>query len=152
MLEFDFDTPAIDEKRLRGYCCSECNQLVKLYRRHFNSNMALALIFLYHNRHKGFIHLENEMKAAGYKRCGDASYLRHYRFIEGKQEKREDESPRNGMYKISGLGILFVEKKSKAREFFLTFNNKCEGFDGEEIDIEKALTKKFNYSELMVAI
>jgi hypothetical protein len=114
--------------------------------------MAVALLFLYRNRHRGFIHLENEMKACGYKRCGDASYLRHYRFIEGKKEDREDGSSRNGMYKISGAGILFCEMKLKAREYFLTFNNRCEGFAGDEIDILKALGKKFNYRELITPI
>ena len=145
-LEFVF----FEDARIKGYECPCCKQYVKLYRRHFNSNMALALMFLYRNRDKGFIHLENEMRAAGYKqRCGDASYLRHYRFIEAKKEVRADGSGRNGMYKISGLGILFCEMKSTAREFFLTFNNKCEGFAGKEIDIIKALTNKFDYSQLM---
>lgn len=150
VFEFDFSggNESFDSRK-KGYVCPCCNQYVKLYRRHFNSNMAVALLFLYRNRHRSFIHLENEMKACGYKRCGDASYLRHYKFIEVKKEKREDGSNRNGMYKISGLGILFCEMKSKAREYFLTFNNSCEGFDGEEIDILKALGRKFNYSELI---
>ncbi len=147
-VEFDFDTPP-EDKRIKGYCCAACNQYVKLYRRHFNSNMAVALIFLYRNRERGFIHLENEMKEQGYKRCGDASYLRHYRLIEAKKEDRLDGSSRNGMYKISGLGILFVEMKHKVQNTFLTFNNKCEGFNGKEIDILEALGTKFSYNELM---
>lgn len=147
MIQFEFDN--VVDNRMKGYTCLCCNQYVKLYRRHFNSNMAVALLFLYRNKHRGFIHLENEMKACGYKRCGDASYLRHYRFIEGKREDREDGSSRNGMYKISGLGILFCEMKATAREYFLTFNNRCEGFAGDEIDIVKALGTKFNYRELI---
>lgn len=135
--------------RRKGFICPCCSQIVKVYRRHFNSNMAMALLFLYRNRDKGFIHLENEMKAAGHQRCGDASYLRYYKFIDVKKEKREDGSNRNGMYKISGLGILFCELKSTAREFFLTYNNSCEGFEGEEINIIQALGTKFNYNEIL---
>lgn len=147
-LQFEFDNNG-EDKRIKGYVCHCCNQFVKLYNRHFNSNMAVALIFLYRNREKGFIHLENEMKEQGYKRCGDASYLRHYRLIEAKKEDRFDGSSRNGMYKISGMGILFVEMKHTVKEIFSTFNNKCEGFSGKEISIVDALGTKFSYNNLM---
>lgn len=151
-LQFEFDEVPDNDKRLRGYCCPECGQLVKMYGRKFNSNMALALIFLYHNKARGFIHLENEMKAAGKQRCGDASYLRHYRLIEAYKGERTDGSPRNGFYKITGLGIQFCEQKYRVQKTFLIFNNKIEGFHGPEIGITEALGTKFKYDELMLAI
>lgn len=133
----------------KGYKCECCGQFIKLYSRHFNCNMGLALIYLYKNRDKGFIHLENSMVADGFKRCGDASYMLHYYLIEAMPEKRKDKSPRNGHYRISGRGILFVEGNMKVQERFLTFNNKCEGFEGEEITIQQALGKRFSFEELM---
>jgi len=142
---FDFPDPD------KGYKCSCCGQLVKRYFRKFNSNMALALIILYRNKDKGFIHLENTMKELGYKRCGDASYLRHYRLIEKKEGNRDDGSPRNGMYKITGIGIMFVEGKSKVQSTFIISNNKHEGYEGDDITIQDALGKKFDYTELMKA-
>ena len=135
----------------KGYHCSSCGQYVKRYFRKFNSNMALALIILYRNKEKGFIHLENTMKDLGYKRCGDASYLRHYRLIEKKEGNRDDGSPRNGMYKITGIGIMFVEGKSKVQSTFIISNNKHEGYEGDDITIQDALGKKFDYTELMKA-
>jgi len=147
VLEFDFEP--VEDKRIKGYVCQCCNQYVKLYRRTFNCNMALALIHLYRNMDRSFIHLEKSLQANGYQRCGDASYLRHYRFIEALNEERADGSNRNGMYKITSIGMLFVEGKMKARKHFLTFNNKCEGFEGKEIDIHEALTNKFSYADLM---
>lgn len=152
MLEFDFDEVSGNDKRIRGYCCPTCNSFIKMYARKFNSNMAYALLFLYHNRHKGFIHLENQMKEAGKQRCGDASYLRHYRLIEAYEGERVDGSPRNGFYKITGHGIMFCEQKTTVKQTFLIFHNKVEGFEGKEIDIVAALGKKFNYSELMLAL
>lgn len=140
-----FDFPDAD----KGYKCSCCGQLVKRYFRKFNSNMALALIVLYRHKEKGFIHLENTMKELGYKRCGDASYLRHYRLIEKMEGDREDGSPRNGMYKITGLGIMFAEGRSKVQNTFLIYNNKHEGFEGDEITIQDALGTKFDYRQLM---
>jgi len=133
----------------KGYTCPHCGQYCKRYYRHFNSNMAIALIVLYRNLDKGFVHLENLMKEAGYKRCGDASYLRHYRLIEKKEGKREDGSPRNGMYKITSAGIMFVEGKTKVKKKYIIYNNKHEGFEGDEITIQDALGKKFDYRQLM---
>ena len=135
--------------RRKGYKCECCNQYIKLYSRHFNCNMALALIFLYKHQNKGFIHLENSMVAEGFQRCGDASYMLHYNLIANMPEKRKDGSKRNGHYQITGFGILFVEGYTKVYEKFLICNNKFEGFEGKEIDIIEALGKKFNYTELM---
>ncbi len=141
----------LDTKAASGYYCSCCGQFVKEYSRKFNSNMAFALLFLYRNQHKGFIHLENEMIAAGHQRCGDASYLRHYGFITASDEPRLDKSKRNGLYRITGIGIMFCEGKLKAAAKFKIQNNTFKGFEGEEITIQQALGSKFNYQELMKA-
>lgn len=133
----------------KGYNCPCCGQLCKRYYRKFNANMALALIVLYRNMDKGFIHLENLLADKGFKRCGDASYLRHYKLIEAMDKPREDGSKRNGHYKITGLGIMFVEGKSTVQNTYIIYNNKHEGFEGPEISIVDALGKKFDYRELM---
>lgn len=148
-LEFIFaEEPEIMDKD-KGYYCVACKSFVKRYRRSFNANMALALLFLYHNKELGFIHLENEMIRKGYKRSGDASYLRHYRLIEPLKADREDGSTRNGFYRITGTGIMFCEEKTTVQHIFLIFHNEIEGFAGENISIRQALGKRFNYSELM---
>ena len=133
----------------KGYTCPCCNQFVKRYKRSFNSNMGLALIVLYLNREKEFVHLENLLAEKGYKRCGDASYLKHYQLIEPLNEERADGSSRNGKYKITGRGIMFVENKLTVQEKFLIFNNRLEGFQGKEINILDVLDTKFSYDELM---
>jgi hypothetical protein len=137
--------------KLKGYSCPCCSQFVKVYTRSFNSNMLFALLHLYKNQDKGFIHLENSMIEAGHKRSGDASYLRWYGFIEGMKAKREDGSKRNGMYKITGRGILACELKITFQSKFLIFNNRLEGFEGLEVNLSQCLDKKFNYSNLMLA-
>lgn len=135
----------------KGYVCPCCNSFIKVYKRSFNSNMAIALIVLYHNRGLGFAHLENLLSEKGYKRCGDASYLKHYGFIEALKEERKDGSSRNGKYKITGRGMLFVENKLTASSKFLMKQNKCLGFEGKEINILDALGEKFDYTKLMKA-
>lgn len=130
-----------------GFYCKHCGAYNKRYKRKFNSNMAIALIALYKNLGGDYVHLESFLASKGLKRCGDASYLRFYNFIDKKKENRDDGSPRNGFYKITGLGCLFVEKKITARETFLILHNRLEGFEGKEIFIDQV--PKFRYDELM---
>lgn len=139
----------MEDPRDTGFKCGCCGQFVKRYARPLNCNMALALIVLYKSGIRDFIHLEDLMSKKGYKRCGDASYLVHWRFLEKCKEKREDGSKRNGKYKITSLGLMFVENKIKARAKCYIFNNKSEGLIGEEITIMDALNDKFNYNTLM---
>ena len=133
----------------KGFICDCCGAYCKRYTRSFNGNMAMALVLLYKFNMNGFVKVEDFLIKNGQKRCGDFSYLVHYRFLEKQSGKRDDGSKRNGYYRLTALGIMFVEGKIKASEKFLILNNKFEGFAGEEIDIRKALGKKFNFDELM---
>jgi len=153
MVTIEFDFPEVPEKPKkdidRGYVCPCCNLYVRRYKRALNCNMGLAMLVLYKSGIRYFVHLEDLMRQYGYKRCGDASYLIHWKFLERLKEKREDGSSRNGKYKITSLGILFVEGKITAKEKALIFNNQFQGFEGKEITIKEALGNKFNYEILM---
>jgi hypothetical protein len=132
----------------KGYFCECCGAYVKRYKRSFNANMALSLLLLYKSERK-FQHMETLISESKYKRCGDFSYLVHYGLIKALKGEREDGSPRNGYYQITGTGIMFAEGKTTVQEKFIMFKGKHEGFEGKEIDIYQALGNKFNYSELM---
>lgn len=133
----------------KGYCCKICGSFIKAYHRSFNSNMALALLVLYKSGITDYVHLENLLLDNGYKRCGDFTYLIHYRLIERLKEKREDGSKKNGMYKITSLGIMFIESKGSVKSKFIIQNNKLLGFEGADVYIKDVISKKFNFNELM---
>lgn len=133
----------------KGYFCPCCGQYCRRYYRKLNSNMALVLISLYRSGKRDYVHIERFMQELGHKRSGDFAYLVHWKFLEKKVGKREDGSTRNGYYKLTGLGIMFIEGKMTAREKVMIYNNKFEGFDGGEVSIQTALGRKFNYEELM---
>lgn len=137
----------------KGYTCSCCGAFIKTYVRKFNSNMALALAILYRNtiasNSNDFVHLEELIIKSGHKRCGDFSYLVHYGFIEKLVSKRNDGSKRNGYYRIAQPGVMFVLGKSTAKEKFVMDGGKFRGFEGGDITFLDALSKKFNYNELM---
>ncbi len=139
-----------DTKR-KGYKCSCCGQLVKQYARSMNCNMALAAICLYRYSNGEYVHVEKLLQEKGYQRCGDFSYLRHYHIIHAMEGSRSDGSTRNGFYRLTAFGSLFVEGKAKVSEKFLICNNHFDGFEGKEIDIKQALGVKFNYENLMNA-
>ncbi len=132
-----------------GYVCDYCGSFVKRYRRSFNANMAICLILLYRFNINGFIKVEDFLIKNGMKRCGDFSYLVHYRLLEKQQGKRTDGSSRNGYYRITSLGLMFVEGKVKVPAKFFILHNTLQGFDGGDIDIRQALGKKFSFDELM---
>lgn len=133
-----------------GYTCPHCNQFVKRYKRSFNANMAMALIALHKYSNGEFVHLFDFcIKHCGGKINGDAPKLQVYGFIEKMAGNREDGSTRNGMYRITEWGRLFVMGGVTAYSHFFIFNNNFEGFTGDRITIVDALGKRFNYQELM---
>jgi len=139
----------ISEKESSGYVCGCCGSYVKMYTRNINCNMSLLLIRLYKHGKTDFTHIEKFLSENGYSRCGDFSYLVLYGLLEKKIADREDGSSRNGFYKITGRGIMFVEGKLTVAAKFKMLNGKFMGFEGEQIDIKTALGRKFDYSELM---
>jgi len=111
--------------------------------------MALSLLALYKEKQFGWVKVEDFLLKHGYQRCGDFTYLVHFGLLEKMQGEREDGSNRNGFYKITGRGIMFCEQKLTVNSKFYMFNGKLDGFDGEQIGIQRALGKKFSYTELM---
>lgn len=133
----------------KGYSCPCCGSYVKTYRRSMNSNMAIALICLLKSKRLDYVHMEEMLRYYKHKRCGDFSYLVHYRFIEKLKEKREDGSKKNGKYKITTSGIMWAEGKTTCKSKFLMEMGKFKGFDGEDITIMQALGEKFSYDRLI---
>jgi len=144
-----FDFPPMPDRFDNGFVCGVCGSYVKRYTRKFNSNMAIAMIALLKHSKGKFVHLENFLNQHGYQRCGDASYLIHYGFLERRIGNREDGSSRNGEYKLTGRGVMFCEGKIKAAQKFKILHNRFEGFAGNDITIQDALGERFNYTELM---
>src|SRR5690242_4933622 len=108
----------MDKDYSKGFRCDACGSFVKEYRRSLNANMSLALICLYKYAKNKFVKVEDLLIEKGYKRCGDFSYAKYYGFIESMKGNREDGSPRNGFYRLTAYGCLFVEGKVTAHSKF----------------------------------
>jgi hypothetical protein len=139
-----------------GATCPCCNQFVKLYKRKLNSNMAAAMISLYHadsaNR-RAWVHLKKYLLEKK-RYFSDAPALRHWSLIEEKPEGLEDGNPRAGYYRITELGRRFVENRASVIKHTYQYNRKIldrNQPDLSEIMIREALGDEFNYNELMRA-
>ena len=142
------------EKWTEGANCPCCNQFVKLYKRPFNSGMAYSLILIYklHLKYPNeWIHLQEKF-ATEYKlnsNSMDYSQLERWELTERMRGIREDGSSCVGFWRITQKGIRFVLRKTTIPKRVHIYNDKVYGFSGEEIYIEKGLSNKFDYSELM---
>ncbi len=133
-----------------GTDCPCCGQIVKLYRRKFNTIMARGLISLYHlcRGNQNYHHVSDIMTKISPTGSSDFSKLRYYKLIE--EEKNEDPAKKtSGNWKITEMGIKFVHKQVAAPMYLLIYNTKLQGIDGDLIQIDEALGKKFHYQELM---
>ncbi len=138
------------EAKSSGYRCSCCGQWCKMYTRRLSGTMAAVLLLMYRHGKLDWTHTEDFLKSIG--RPGlraDFHKLTFWGLLEKKEGKKTDGNPRNGFYKITGRGIAFCIGDYKVRAAVKIYNNKNEGFEGEEITIRQALGVKFNYETLM---
>jgi len=133
----------------KGYNCPCCGQLCKRYFRKLNANMAVTVIAMFIKKKFGFIRVEEFLRVNGYQRSGDFPYLVHWGILEKMQGKRGDGSSRTGFYKLTDKGRQFVQGNITVPQTLIFYNGKCEGFEGDEITIQQALGKRFDYRELM---
>ena len=132
----------------KGTRCPCCGQMVKLYRRKMYAAVIRDLIGLYHRRHDHFHHVSTfcyNKKSGG----GDFAKLRYWGLIEEKTEPGNPFKRKSGYWKITEIGIAFVENRAFCPQYVLVYNQRARYFEGENIDIEQALGEQFNYQELM---
>lgn len=148
-IEFE-ETKLTADPRIEGFKCKCCGQYCKLYTRKLNSSMALVLLLIWKSGKTNYIHVENFLKELNRANLrADFHKLVWFNLLERKKELREDNSPRNGFYKITGRGIAFAGNKLTVPKCVKIYNNHFEGFEGEQVNIIQALGEKFNYQELI---
>lgn len=142
-----------------GAYCPCCTRLVKLYKRKLSSGMARTLIIVYRafQNDPDLVWLDvtdylkqRKVIAAN----SNTALLRHWGLLEQAPETREDGSNRNGLYRITGLGIQFVRGEVDVVKHIYMYNDqvlKRKNADLSRTTIREALGDKFNYDELMRA-
>jgi hypothetical protein len=83
-------------------------------------------------------------------RGGDWAKLRLWGLLDPKEDElRSDGSQRNGLWRITPHGKLFVLNTLKVPKYIYLYDNQINGTEGPQIGIKDALKTKFNYDQLM---
>lgn len=139
----------LKENFIKGIDCPCCGQLVKLYKRKLNSNMAYVLIQIFHSG-KDFIHVKDYLRENNIKNTHDWTLLKHWGLIQERACLPEETGKKNsGFWRITKVGVWFVLGESEVSKHILIYNNKFQGFSDETTTITHALGDSFNYYELM---
>ena len=133
-----------------GVDCPCCSQRVKLYKRHITDFMSTRLINLYRISDKGtnrkYFHI-TEICAS--QNGGDFSRLERWGLITPEPNDPPTTKRTNGMWRISELGIDFVENKVSVPKTKFMFNNAVYRTSEDAVTIEDTLKETFDFSKLM---
>jgi hypothetical protein len=145
--EAEFKNWLIQQPRREG-SCECCGRFAKVYKRRINSTMARQLIALYNlGGTEKYIHTSDLVVRCG---TGDFAKARFWGLIYQSEEIPVDGAKMNGKWRLTKLGVDFVEGKLLVPEFALILFDKKIGSDGKQVTIQDCLESKgFNYQELM---
>lgn len=135
-----------------GVVCPCCDKFAKRYRRKLNSGVAAWLLVLVrlHRDTGDWVHTRDVIRDGIFRLSsahgsGQAqSLLPHWGLVKGG-------SKGTGLWIPTDKGLEFALNKITVQRRVVTYNNICEGFDGDQISIHDALGDKFDYDELMAA-
>ena len=133
-----------------GVDCPCCGRYVRLYKRKLNSGMALTLIRLVKLRGTAKTHVKKFLLEHKFNNGHDWSRLKDWGLLEKVEDDEDDsDSKTSGKWKVTPAGLKFVAGKLTVKSHIHVYDNKLLGLYGEDITIQDALGKKFNYKELM---
>ncbi len=138
-----------------GVSCPCCDQFAKVYRRGLSGPMVYALIVIerWTRSNTGWLHVPEYLSkvcTGTTTRGGDWAKMVHWGLLQEKPVVRMDGAKHAGYYKITQLGLDFVNGRVQVPAHVFLYNKqKLERPITKMISVEEALRKKFNYAELM---
>ena len=136
-----------------GIICPCCDQKAKLYPRALNSGMVKILISMHQatpNLSDPWLHVSKHFLAHKQNAVAqEYSKLRFWGLIEQQEDDEGNHVP--GVWKVTEKGQEFVRDECEVPRIAYVFNNTVFGFSKDTTNIQKALTDKFSYTELMAA-
>lgn len=139
----------IEHIRENGVKCPVCDRFAKIYRRKLNSTMVRGLIWLYHEGGKDQrLYVNFSQMPPFLLKSNQLASNRWWNLVERKPND-DPKVKHSGMWRLTILGTNFVRGFATVRSHIWHYNSEALGFDGEYINIQTALGKHFNYSEMM---
>jgi hypothetical protein len=135
----------MEQAREDGIKCPCCDQLAKVYRRQIYSTMVRQIIKLYRaGAATRYVHVPTVIGYNG----GDVCKLRYWGLIEEQDETRTD-GGRAGNWRLTELGVAWIKGEVTVPKYALIYDGRCLALEGDPVNIQNSLGKKFNYYELM---
>lgn len=139
-----------------GEHCPCCTQLAKVYRRKLSSAAARTMILLaVHGGRDRYVNLPRllerfapELSSQG----GYATLAHWWGLIEQMPGVRDDGSAHVGLWRLTELGAMFVDRRARVPKYARLYDGRCLGFDGPTVGIEDALGTRFRYDDLMAGV
>ena len=127
-----------------GTVCPCCNKYVKAYKRKLNSGIARALILMHRlGAYNGkYIHVQNEFAKLKLRATTmDYAYAEKWKLIEDGDDI--------GTWTLTTIGVQFVLGNKFLPDHCLVYNGSVYSWSKNLVNIKTALTKSFDYKELM---
>lgn len=134
----------VKARLLDGVACPVCGQRAQLYKRTITSTMARALIVMWNEAGLDWVHLPTLVGALR----ADEAKLVHWGLIEEQPDERDD-GGRAGIWRITDLGVRFVQGEAKVPKYACIYNKRCFGHEGPDVTIHECLGVKFRLDELL---
>ena len=142
-----------------GTTCPCCGRYAKRYKRRIHAGMARVLVQLYHLTRTGSWADYRKACVVDGKIMGrDFTILRYWGLVEQLADGGPDlsgipgeiaEGSGSGLWRITALGQQFVNGRCTVPRWVEVFNDQPGAMATEQITVQQALGKKFNYEELM---
>ena len=132
-----------------GAHCPCCDRWGKVYRRHFNSSMAKALIWLVG---EGFDWTDVPNTAPKWlTRTNQLPTVRWWGLVV-RRESEDRAVKHSGMWQPTRRGIAFASNEIELPSTVYTYNNKVVRYDDNLIRIQDAFKTHFDYEQVMLPV
>ncbi len=129
-----------------GTICPCCDRFGKVYVRKFNAGMARTLIWLY--RHRGYTHLPTTAPRSVLS-DNQVGKLQFWGMAEAKPNDDDPAKRASGWWRISSVGVAFIEGGITANSHVIEYNQNVMGWRDDQVTMSDVLGRPFHYQELM---
>lgn len=159
-MSYTFDDLPEDLRRgarsIAGCDCPTCGTFLKVYQRHITGAMVYALMLMDSEPTGQWIYVPKLLsRKAGTTvaaRGGDYAKLRYWSLIEPRPGKRDDGSVRQGWWRVTAAGHLFVQDAVRVPRWAIEFREAVLSLEGARVGIRDCIGAAFDYQAILAEI
>lgn len=134
-----------------GVECPCCEQLVKPYRRSLNHVNIRTMVWMYRTAGLRAVHIPTLMSdyLPEFAHQGGHATLAHYWGLLVETGPPRDDGGRAGWWKLHTDAESFLHDELDILKYAVTYNGRCLRFEGEYVNAQHCLGRKFDLALLM---